>query len=117
MSSVSEILIPVRRLSNAARASISDELLMDFKNFLIQRGLRVRRQDSRETPARARDFVRRPPTPPAPRGVARLNGLAGLWNIVGRVEPELETNAMLCAVNQAADLPRRQVPQQSRDFL
>jgi len=53
----------------------------------------------------------------ASRGAVRLTGLAGLSDFVARADPELAANAMLCAVNQAACLLRRQVEQQSREFL
>lgn len=36
---------------------------------------------------------------------------------MARADPELAANAMLCAVNQAAYVLRRQVEQQSRDFV
>jgi len=39
------------RLTNVARASLSDELLRDFESFLVQRGLRVWPKDSREAKA------------------------------------------------------------------
>ena len=107
------------KLTNVARASLSDELLKDYKSYLIQRGLRVWPKDCREALAmRARlkhDVA--PALRPAPEGKVRLTGLAGLAAFVAKAEPELAANAMLCAVNQAAYLLRRQVEQQSREFL
>jgi restriction system protein len=107
------------KLTNVARASLSDELIEDFKSFLVQRGLRVWHKDSREALAmRARlkqDVARELPS--APSGAVRLTGLAGLSDFVAKADPELAANAMLCAVNQAAYLLRRQVEQQSRDFV
>jgi four helix bundle suffix protein len=58
-----------------------------------------------------------PALPPAPNGAVRLTGLAALSDFVAKAEPEFAANAMLCAVNQAAYLLRRQVEQQSRDFV
>ena len=107
------------KLTNVARASLSDELLKDYKSFLVHRGLRVWHKDARETLA-MRERLKHdvaPALPPAPRGTVRLSGLAGLSEFVAKAEPELAANAMLCAVNQAAWLLRRQVEQQSRDFL
>ena len=46
-----------------------------------------------------------------------LTGLSGLSVFVGKAEPELAANAMLCAVNQAAYLLKRQLESQSREFL
>ena len=39
------------KLTNVARASLSDELLKDYKSFLIQRGLRVWHKESTEAMA------------------------------------------------------------------
>ena len=47
----------------------------------------------------------------------RLTGLAGLAAFVAEAEPELAANAMLCAVNQASYLLRRQVESQGREFV
>lgn len=106
-------------LTNVARASLSDELAKDYKSFLIQRGLRVWHKDSPEALAMRerlkQDVV--PNLPPAAKGKVRLTGLAGLSDFVAKVEAEVAANAMLCAVNQAAYLLRRQVEQQSRDFV
>jgi four helix bundle suffix protein len=107
------------KLTNVARASLSDELAKDFKSFLIQRGLRVWHKDSPEALAMRERLTHdaTPNLPPAPEGTVQLTGLAGLSDFVGKAEPELAANAMLCAVNQAAYLLRRQIEQQSRDFL
>ena len=107
------------KLTNVARASLSDELLRDYESFLRQRGLRVWPKDSREALAmrsrlaqdRAKDL------PQAKSGVVRLTGLLGLSEFVEKAEPELAANAMLCAVNQAAYLLKRQIQSQGREFL
>ena len=107
------------KLTNVARASLSDELLPDYESFLRQRGLRVWPKDSPEALA-MRERLRHDQCkdlPPAPAGAARLTGLAGLAKFVGEAEPELAGNAMVCAVNQAAYLLRRQVESQGRTFL
>jgi four helix bundle suffix protein len=107
------------KLTNVARASLSDELLRDFETFLRQRGLRVWPKDSRETLAmRARLAKDRAENlPGAKPGVVRLTGLFGLAEFVEKAEPELAANAMLCAVNQAAYLLKRQIQSQGREFL
>jgi four helix bundle suffix protein len=107
------------KLTNVARASLSDELLRDYESFLRQRGLRVWPKDSREALAmRARLAQdRAPDLPRAKPGVVRLTGLFGLAEFVEKAEPELAANAMLCAVNQAAYLLKRQVQSQGREFL
>jgi restriction system protein len=107
------------KLTNVARASLSDELLRDYESFLRQRGLRVWPKDSREALAMrarlAQDHA--PETPRAKPGVVRLTGLFGLAEFVEKAEPELAANAMVCAVNQAAYLLKRQVQSQGREFL
>jgi len=62
----------------------------------------------------AQDVV--PNLPPAPAGVVRLTGLAGLREFVAHAAPEPAANAMICAVHQAAYLLRRQLEQQARAF-
>jgi four helix bundle suffix protein len=107
------------KLTNVARASLSDELLRDYESFLRQRGLRVWPKDSREALAMrarlARDRTENLPS--AKPGVVRLTGLFGLAEFVEKAEPELAANAMLCAVNQAAYLLKRQIQSQGREFL
>ena len=58
-----------------------------------------------------------PCLPPARQGAVRLTGLAGLAEFVAQATPELAGNAMLCAVNQAAYLLKRQIQSQERMFL
>ena len=102
-----------------ARSSLSDELLKDYKSFLIQRGLRVWNKDAPEALA-MRERLKHdlaPNLPPAPEGTVRLTGLAGLSEFMANAAPELAANAMLCAVNQAAYLLKRQIESQSRDFV
>src|SRR5450759_2656236 len=107
------------KLTNVARASLSDELLRDYESFLVQNGLRVWRKDSREALAMrarlARDHA--PDLPPAPVGRVRLRGLAGLSEFVERAAPELAANAMVCVVNQAAYLLKRQLESQGQTFV
>src|SRR5262249_5813892 len=107
------------KLTNVARASLSDELLRDFQTFLRQRGLRVWPKTSREALAmRARlTHDRAPSLPPARPGLVRLTGLFGLSEFVAKADPELAANAMICAVNQAAYLLKRQLESQSETFL
>lgn len=107
------------KLTNVARASLNDELIKDYKSFLIQRGLRVWHKDSPEALA-MRERLQNDvcsDLPAAKPGAVRLTGLAGLATFVAKAEPELAANAMLCATNQAAYLLRRQVESQGRDFL
>lgn len=107
------------KLTNVARASLNDELLKDYKSFLMQRSLRVWHKDSPEALA-MRERLKHdlaPNLPTVSPGKVRLTGLAGLSDFVSKAEPELAANAMLCAVNQAAYLLKRQLESQSREFL
>jgi four helix bundle suffix protein len=106
------------KLTNVARASLNDELLHDYETFLRQGGLKVWPKGSREAIA-MRERLRQDHMsnlPPAPPGKVRLTGLAGLADFVGRAEPELAANAMLCAINQAVYLLKRQIESQGRRF-
>lgn len=106
------------KLTNVARASLSDELAKDYKSYLIQNGLRVWHKDSKEALA-MRERLKHdvaPDLPPAAPGVVRLTGLAGLSAFVSKADAELAANAMLCAVNQASYLLKRQLESQSREF-
>lgn len=107
------------KLTNVARASLSDELLRDYESFLVQRGLRVWPKDSREARAMRARLAQDQVTslPPAPPGVVRLTGLFGLSEFVEKAEPELAANAMLCAANQAAYLLKRQLQSQGDTFV
>ncbi len=106
-------------LTNVARASLSDELLKDYRSFLTQRGLRVWEKDSPEALA-MRERLRHdvaPGLPPEQAGRPRLTGLNGLTQFVAQAAPEIAGNAMLCAVNQAAYLLRKLMERQTRDFV
>jgi restriction system protein len=107
------------KLTNVARASLSDELLRDYESFLVQNGLRVWPKDSREALAMRARLAKddAPDLPPAPPGQVRLRGLAGLSEFVQRAAPELAANAMLCVVNQAAYLLKRQLESQGQTFV
>jgi len=107
------------KLTNVARASLNDELLPDYESFLRQNGLRIWDKDSREARAMrerlAQDHMEN--LPAAPPGTVRLTGLSGLADFVGKADPEVAANAMICAVNQAAYLLKRQIESQGRAFL
>jgi four helix bundle suffix protein len=107
------------KLTNVARASLSDELLRDYESFLIQNGLRIWPKTSREALAMrarlAQDHA--PGLSPAPAGRVRLKGLAGLSEFVEQAAPEMAGNAMICVVNQAAYLLKRQLESQGQTFL
>ncbi len=99
------------KLTNVARASLNDELLRDYESFLMQNGMRGWAKDSHLALAMrqrlSQDHAAK--LPPAAGSAVRLTGLVGLSDFVGRAEPEIAANAMVCAVNQAAYLLKRQI--------
>lgn len=112
------------KLTNVARASLNDELLRDFEAFLRQNELRVWPKDSRMARAMRQRLQKDNANPSkadlsakdGPSAKVRLTGLGGLADFVGRAEPELAGNAMICAVNQVAYLLKRQLESQAREF-
>jgi restriction system protein len=107
------------KLTNVARASLSDELARDYASFPTQNGLRVWPKDSREARAMRARLAQDQDSAQLPRSTGKviLTGLFGLSEFVAKAAPELAANAMLCAVNQAAYLLRRQLESQGRTFL
>lgn len=106
------------KLTNVARASLNDELIKDYKSFLMHRGLRVWPKNSPEALAMRERLTHdiAPDLPPAKPGTVRLTGLAGLADFVEKAEPVLAANAMLCATHQAAYLLRCLIKRQAKDF-
>jgi restriction system protein len=107
------------KLTNVARASLNDELLRDYESYLHQNGLRVWNKDSRETRAmrkrlREDNALNVPSEKP---GKPRLKGLSGLADFIAKADPEIAGNAMICAVNQAVYLLKRQIESQGKMFL
>jgi restriction system protein len=105
------------KLTNVARSSLNYELAKDYKSFLMQRGLRVWPKNSKQCLA-MRERLKHDICPDLPEAKNKvvLTGLAGLADFVAKAAPELAGNAMLCAVNQASFLLKRQVESQGRDF-
>lgn len=103
-------------LTNVARASLSDELVKDFKSFLIHNGLRIWNKDSPEAKA-IRERLRWDGAPGSLTEQLQIRGLSDLSNYVSKAGAEQAANAMLCAVNQAAYLLRRQIEAQGRIFV
>ena len=107
------------KLTNVARSSLNDELAKDYKSYLLQNGLRLWHKNSRQCLA-MRERLKHdvfPDLPPAKsKDQVILTGLAGLADFVRRAEPELAANTMLCAINQATYLLKRQIESQAKDF-
>jgi four helix bundle suffix protein len=91
------------KLTNIARASL-EELRLDYEDFLRQRGLRQWEKDS--------------PEALAVRGRYRQEGSDGsVLADVRTASAEVAANTMLCLINQASYLLRRQIERLERDFL
>lgn len=93
------------KLTNVARASL-EELMLDFSDFLRQRGFRHWHKDSPEAQA-----VRR-----------RLSGSSDPsdksdLSDIKTATPEVAANTMLCLINQASYLLHRQLQRLEKDFL
>jgi four helix bundle suffix protein len=90
------------KLTNVARASL-EELMLDFQDFLRQRGLRCWHKDSPQALA-----VRR-----------RLSDLSdpSVLSDLRTATPEVAANTMLCLINQASYLLHRQLQRLEKDFL
>ena len=107
-------------LTNVARSSLADELLKDYRSFLVHRGLSVWDKDSKRALA-MRERLKYDIAPGVSSyptaGTVRLKGMSGLVDFVSEAAPELASNAMLCAVNQAVYLLRRLLERQTQDFV
>lgn len=88
------------KLTNVARASL-EELMLDFQDFLRQRGLRQWDKDSPEALA-----VRQ-----------RYSSDQSDLSDIRTAAPEAAANTMLCLINQASYLLHRQLQRLEKDFL
>ena len=97
------------KLTGVARASL-EELLLDYEDFLRQRGLRIWPQDSAEALAVRRRYqsdqsdASERPDPSDPHGLKTA-------------DPETAANTLLCLINQASFLLGRQMQTLEREFL
>jgi four helix bundle suffix protein len=88
------------KLTGVARASL-EELLLDYEDFLRQRGLRIWAKDSPEALA-VRGKYRSDKSDP--HGIATAS-------------PEVAANTLICLINQASFLLRRQLQKLEQSFL
>ena len=88
------------KLTNVARASL-EELLLDYEDFLRQRGLLAWEKESRKA-----ELVR-----------GKLQADAFTAEKILLCTPEVAANTMLCLVNQASYLLGRQIARLEADFL
>jgi restriction system protein len=102
------------RLVNVARASL-DELLLDYEDFLRQRGLAQWRKDDPKAQA-VRDVGRKADRPDRSDQPDRSDEkLYSRW--LNHTNPEVVANAMMCLIHQANYLLDRQVAGLERQFI
>jgi four helix bundle suffix protein len=101
------------RLVNVARASL-DELLLDYEDFLRQRGLRQWGKDDRQAQAvRAVGRQNRPDQSDQSDPSDAAKYAAWLTN----ADPSVVANAVICLIHQANYLLDRQIAGLERDFI
>jgi four helix bundle suffix protein len=99
------------RLINVARASL-DELLLDYEDFLRQRGLRQWGKDDGEARAVRAVGHRTDRTDPSDRSDPTAYSP---W--LGHADPAVVGNALICLIHQANYLLDRQIAALERDFI
>jgi len=97
------------KLTGVARASL-EELLLDYEDFLRQRGLRIWAKDSPEALA-VRGKYRSDKSDPSDR-----SDTSDPYRI-GTASPEVAANTLICLINQASFLLRRQLQKLEQSFL
>jgi len=112
------------KLTGVARASL-EELLLDFEDFLRQRGLRVWDKDSPEALAvRGRHRTLRPASSDwsdksdrsDPPDLSDPSDRSDPYRI-STASPEVAANTLICLINQATCLLRRQLQNLGQSFL
>jgi four helix bundle suffix protein len=100
------------KLTGVARASL-EELLLDYEDFLRQRGMRLWGKDSPEAIAVRKKYL------------SDKSDASALSDTTNRVDPygiatatpEMAANTIICLINQASYLLRRQLQWQEQHFL
>jgi restriction system protein len=94
------------KLTGVARASL-EELLLDYQDFLRQRGLRLWGKDSPEALAVRGRYLSDRPDPSDPSDPYELKSAS----------PEAAANTLICLINQASFLLGRQLQKLEQSFL
>lgn len=101
------------RLVNVARARL-DELLLDYEDFLRQRGLPLWARDDPRAQA-VREVSRSLPSDPSDRTLAAHAAAYAPWLKIA--DPAVTANAAICLVHQANFLLDRQIAGLERSFV
>jgi restriction system protein len=103
------------KLTGVARASL-EELLLDYEDFLRQRGLRVWAKDSPEALAVRRKYQSDPSDFPDLSDASDQSDRSDRYRI-STASPEVAANTLICLINQASYLLRRQLDRLEEQFL
>jgi restriction system protein len=101
------------RLVNVARASL-DELLLDYEDFLRQRGLRAWEKDDPQARA-VRAIGRVRPSKRADQTNSTAGSEYACW--LRHADPSVVANAVICLIYQAAYLLDRQIVALEQQFI
>ncbi len=102
-------------LTGVARASL-EELLLDYEDFLRQRGLRIWAKDSPEALAVRGKYQSDTSDPSDASDRSERSGRSDPYRIA-TATPEVAANTLICLINQASYLLRRQLERLERQFL
>jgi hypothetical protein len=88
------------KLTNVARASL-EELLLDYQDFLRQRGLRLWPKDSPEALAVRRRYQSTPPSPPHPSDLSHSSDPSNPSDpySLRSATAEVSANTLICLIN------------------
>jgi restriction system protein len=103
------------KLTNVARASL-EELLLDYQDFLRQRGLRLWPKDSPEALAVRHQYQSVPSDWSASSAPSASSALSDPYHF-RTATPETAANTLICLINQASFLLHRQLQKLEQDFL
>jgi four helix bundle suffix protein len=106
------------KLTGVARASL-EELLLDYEDFLRQRGLRIWAKDSPEALAVRRKYQsdRSDTSDRSDRSDASDRSDKSDPYGIATASPEVAANTLICLINQASFLLRRQLQKLEQSFL
>ncbi|MDP2898488.1 MAG: four helix bundle suffix domain-containing protein [bacterium] len=100
------------KLTGVARASL-EELLLDYQDFLRQRGLRLWAKDSPEALTVRRKYQSDPSDPSDRSDTSDRSDPYG----IATASPEVAANTLICLINQASYLLGRQLQKLEQAFL
>ncbi len=103
------------KLTGVARASL-EELLLDYEDFLRQRGLRIWAKDSPEALAVRKKYLSDASDASDSSDTSDRSNPSDRYGI-RTASPEVAANTLICLINQASYLLRRQLDSLEKQFL